>query len=44
MAAAVTAGEVSYAGGAAQATSLAGLAADIERRLNWFAQVALLVG
>jgi methyltransferase-like protein len=43
MAAAVTAGEVPYAGDAAQATSLAGLAADIEQRLNWFAQVALLV-
>jgi len=44
MAAAVTAGEVPYAGDTAQATLPAGLAADIERRLNWFAQVALLVG
>jgi methyltransferase-like protein len=43
MAAAVTAGEVPYAGDDGRAASLAGLAADIEQRLNWFAQVALLV-
>jgi len=43
MASAVTAGEVPYVVDDGQAASPAGLAADIERRLNWFAQVALLV-
>lgn len=43
MAAAVIAGEVPYAGDHGEPASLAGLAADIEQRLNWFARVALLV-